>query len=158
MNNLKIEMLEGELTKSQNYKVGVIVSRFNTSITNSLLEGAKIAISDHNSILSACVFVPGAFELSLVAKKMAASGDYDALVVLGCVIRGETSHYDYVCLGVTQGINQVGLDYEIPIGFGVLTTENRDQAISRSKEGPDNKGYEVTITALKMVDVLKKLS
>lgn len=152
------ESYKGQLD-GQGMQVGIAVSRFNEEITTRLLNGALEGLSDHgvkgDDIDTA--WVPGAMELPLVAKKMAATGKYSAIICLGAVIRGETAHFDYVSSGVTQGVVRANLDTEVPVLFGVLTTENREQARERSGIRLGNKGYVAAINAIEMANVLKQL-
>jgi 6,7-dimethyl-8-ribityllumazine synthase len=145
-----------ELTDGQGLRIAVVTARFNEHITRELRKGAVEAIDAHGASLSHDVWVPGAFELPLVAKQLALKPDVDAVVVLGCVIRGDTTHYDYVCSGVTQGVMSVSLETGVPLGFGVLTTENVDQAIARIQ--PDtNKGAEAALTVIEVVRRLEAI-
>lgn len=152
--------IEGRIIPdSQNVKIGIVASRFNDFIVGRLIDGAldglkRHDIKDENITL---VKVPGAFEIPVVAKKMATSRKYDAVICLGSVIRGSTSHYDYVCNEVSKGIAQVSLDSGIPVMFGVLTTENIEQAIERSGSKAGNKGTECALGAIEMINVLKNL-
>jgi 6,7-dimethyl-8-ribityllumazine synthase len=140
-------------------KIGIIVSRFNNFITDKLLDGAldglKIHGIDEDDVT--VIRVPGAFEIPLLADRMAASGKYDALVCLGAVIRGETPHFEYVSEAVTRGIGEAIAKYRIPMGFGVLTTNSVEQAMERSGSKDANKGYEAALTALEMVQVIRRL-
>ena len=124
---------EGKLI-GKDLKIGIINSRFNEFITSKLLSGAEDCLLRHDVSPEniEIVWVPGAFEIPLVAQKMAKSGKYDAIICLGCVIRGATSHYDYVCSEVSKGIAKVSLDSELPVIFGIVTTENIEQAIERA--------------------------
>jgi 6,7-dimethyl-8-ribityllumazine synthase len=136
--------------------IAIVTARFNEHITRELRAGAIATIKDQGAILIEDVWVPGAFELPVVAKHLASKKTIDAVIVLGCVIRGDTTHYDYVCSGVTQGIMTVSLDTGVPIGFGVLTTENEEQAIARIQ--PDtNKGAEAALTVIETVNLLKTI-
>ena len=152
--------IEGRIIPdSQNVKIGIVASRFNDFIVGRLIDGAldglkRHDIKDENIML---VKVPGAFEIPVAAKKMAMSRKYDAVICLGSVIRGSTSHYDYVCNEVSKGIAQVSLDSGIPVMFGVLTTENIEQAIERSGSKAGNKGTECALGAIEMINVLKNL-
>ena len=152
--------IEGRIIPdSQNVKIGIVASRFNDFIVGRLIDGAldglkRHDIKDENITL---VKVPGAFEIPVAAKKMAMSRKYDAVICLGSVIRGSTSHYDYVCNEVSKGIAQVSLDSGIPVMFGVLTTENIEQAIERSGSKAGNKGTECALGAIEMIKVLKNL-
>jgi 6,7-dimethyl-8-ribityllumazine synthase len=136
------------------------VARFNQSITEKLLEGSLEAIAYHGGDVdnTDVVWVPGAVELPLVAQHLAASGKYAAIITLGCVIRGATSHYDYVCSESARGVVDVSLETGIPILFGVLTTENRDQAIERTTGSKGNKGFDVTAGAIEMANLMEKLN
>jgi 6,7-dimethyl-8-ribityllumazine synthase len=140
-------------------RIGVVVSRFNQFITEKLLEGALDGLKGHGGAEDAItvVRVPGAFEISLAAEKMAASGQYDALVCLGAVIRGDTPHFEYVSDAVTTGVLAVMRQYQIPIGFGVLTTNDSQQAMERSGTKDANKGYEAALTAVEMVNVVRQI-
>lgn len=140
-------------------KFGIVVARFNEFITSKLLSGAVDALQRHdvNEEDIDMAWVPGAFEIPLVAKKMAKSGKYDAVICLGAVIRGATSHYDYVCNEVAKGVAQVGLQTEIPVAFGVVTTENIEQAIERAGTKAGNKGYDAAMSAMEMVSLLGEL-
>ena len=141
-------------------KIGIINSRFNEFITSKLLSGAEDCLLRHDVSPEniEIVWVPGAFEIPLVAQKMAKSGKYDAIICLGCVIRGATSHYDYVCSEVSKGIAKVSLDSELPIIFGIVTTENIEQAIERAGTKAGNKGYDCAMNALEMANLFKSLN
>jgi len=140
-------------------RIGIIVSLFNQFITDKLLDGALDGLKSHGGEDERITVarVPGAFEISLMAEKMAASGDYDALVCLGAVIRGDTPHFEYVSDAVTSGILAAMRQYQIPIGFGVLTTNDSQQAMERSGTKDANKGYEAALTAVEMANVLRLL-
>jgi 6,7-dimethyl-8-ribityllumazine synthase len=140
-------------------RVAVLVTRWNSFITDNLLEGALRALkrNDMNDSQITVVRVPGAYELSIAALKLAESGKYAAIVALGCVIRGGTPHFEYVCTGCNDGLNQVQIKTGVPVTFGVLTVDNVDQAIERSGEDPNNKGEEAALTALEMISVLRKI-
>ncbi|OHW62269.1 6,7-dimethyl-8-ribityllumazine synthase [Andreesenia angusta] len=146
---------EGNLI-SKGKKYGIIVGRFNEFIGGKLMTGAFDALKRHgveeNEIEVA--WVPGAFEIPLVAKKMAKSGRYDAVICLGAVIRGSTPHFDYVSSEVTKGIASVSLETEVPVVFGVLTTDSIEQAIERAGTKAGNKGYEAAVTAIEMVNLI----
>ncbi|EOT2023568.1 6,7-dimethyl-8-ribityllumazine synthase [Staphylococcus pseudintermedius] len=150
---------EGQLN-GKGLKIGVVVSRFNDLITGRLLDGAQDALRRHqvaeDSIYVA--YVPGAFELPIVAKKMAQTGKYDAVVTLGCVIRGATSHYDYVCNEAAKGIAKASDDTGVPVIFGVLTTENIEQAIERAGTKAGNKGAESAVGAIEMANLLRQMN
>lgn len=137
-----------------------MVSRYNQFITEKLLDGALDGFKSHGGEDEnvTIIHVPGAFEIPLIVEKMAASGKYDALVCLGAVIRGDTPHFDYVCDAVTRGIGDAVRTYKIPIGFGVLTTNNVQQAMERAGSKDANKGYEALLTAVEMVNVIRQLN
>ena len=141
----KMKTLEGKLV-SDGMKVGIVAARFNEFITSKLVSGA-IQVA----------WVPGAFEIPLIASKMAKSGKYDAVICVGAVIRGNTSHYDYVCNEVSKGIASVSLETGVPVLFGVLTTENIEQAIERAGTKAGNKGYDCALSAIEMVNLIKEL-
>ncbi|MDO4396753.1 MAG: 6,7-dimethyl-8-ribityllumazine synthase [Clostridia bacterium] len=149
---------EGKLV-SKEIRVGIVAARFNEFITSKLLGGAMDGLLRHDvkeeNIYVA--WVPGAFEIPLIAQKMAKSGKYDAVICLGAVIRGATSHYDYVCNEVSKGIAQVSLASEIPVMFGVVTTENIEQAIERAGTKAGNKGYDCAVSAIEMVNLIKEI-
>lgn len=151
--------LEGMLVAKEGMKVGIVVARFNEFITNKLLGGAVDGLTRHGvadeNITTA--WVPGAFEIPLIAEKMAKSGKYDAIICLGAVIRGATSHYDYVCNEVSKGVAQVGLQTEIPVLFGVVTTENIEQAIERAGTKAGNKGYDCALSAIEMANLIQQI-
>ena len=153
-----MKILEGNLV-AENIKIGIVAARFNEFITSRLLGGALDGLKRHGvreeDIQTA--WVPGAFEIPLVASKMAKSGKYDAVICLGAVIRGSTSHYDYVCNEVSKGIAAVSLETGVPVLFGVLTTENLEQAIERSGSKAGNKGFACAEGAVEMVNLLRSL-
>ena len=151
-------VIEGKLD-ARGMKVGIVVSRFNNFITEKLLAGALDGVKSHGGAEEnvTVVRVPGAFEIPLVAERMAASGRFDALICLGAVIRGDTPHFEYVSDAVTRGIGQAMWHYRVPIGFGVLTTNNVDQAMERSGSKDANKGYEAALTAIEMVAVMRQI-
>ncbi|MDH6356037.1 6,7-dimethyl-8-ribityllumazine synthase [Dysgonomonas sp. PH5-45] len=133
--------------------IGIVVSEWNNNITFALLDGACKTLAKHG-VKSENIkidYVPGSFELIFGAKKMAQTKQYDAIITLGCVVRGDTPHFDYVCTGVTQGIAQLNLEYDIPFIFGLLTTDDMQQSLDRAGGKHGNKGDEAAITALKMV-------
>jgi len=150
-----INLIEGKVVAKPGMKVGIIASRFNSFIVSKLLDGAVDGLVRHgvdeNNITA--VWVPGAFEIPVVAQKMAA-GDYDAVIAVGAVIRGSTTHYDYVCAEVSKGIAQVGLQSGKPVMFGVITTENIEQAIERAGSKAGNKGYDCALSAIEMVNAM----
>ncbi len=153
-----MKIYEGKLV-SQNIKVGIVVARFNEFITSKLLAGAIDGLKRENVNEEDIdvAWVPGAFEIPLIAKKMANSKKYDAVICLGAVIRGATSHYDYVCSEVSKGIAQVSLGAEIPVMFGVLTTDTIEQAVERAGTKAGNKGFECAQGAIEMVNLIKNL-
>ena len=154
-----INVVEGKLVAKEGMKVGIIASRFNEFIVSKLLSGAVDGLVRHGveeeNITAA--WVPGAYEIPAVAQKMAASGNYDAVICVGTVIRGATSHYDYVCNEVSKGIAQVGLQTGVPVLFGILTTENIEQAIERAGTKAGNKGYDCALSAIEMVNLMESL-
>ena len=152
-------MFEGKLVAPEGMKVAIVASRFNEIIVKKLLDGAvdglvRHGVKDDNIT---AVWVPGAFEIPVIADKLAASGKYDAVIAVGAVIRGATSHYDYVCNEVSKGVAQVGLKNGIPVLFGIITTENIEQAIERAGSKAGNKGYDCALSAVEMVNLMKKL-
>ena len=140
-------------------KFGIVVGRFNEFIGGKLLEGAMDALVRHGveSDDVSVAWVPGSFEIPLIAKKMAESGKYDAVICLGAVIKGSTDHYDYVCAEVSKGVAQASLGSGIPVLFGVLTTDNIEQAIERAGTKAGNKGYDVAVSAIEMVNLIKNI-
>ena len=150
-------VFEGYLN-GKDLKIGIVVARFNDFITNKLLGGAIDTLRRHETDEANIdvAWVPGAFEIPLVAKKMAESKKYDAVICLGAVIRGSTSHYDYVCNEVSKGVAQVGLQTGVPTIFGVVTTENIEQAIERAGTKAGNKGADAAMAAMEMASLLKK--
>ena len=153
-----MKTFEGKLINSD-IRVGIIATRFNEFITSKLLGGAMDGLLRHDVKEEDIdvAWVPGAFEIPLIASKMAKSGKYDAVICLGAVIRGATSHYDYVCAEVSKGIATVALQSEVPVMFGVLTTDNIEQAIERAGTKSGNKGYECALGALEMVNLLREI-
>ena len=151
-------IIQGKV-EAQGLRIGIIVSRFNGFITEKLLEGALDGVRSHGGQEQdiTVVRVPGAFEIPLVAERMAAYGQYDALVCLGAVIRGETPHFEYVADAVTRGIGKTMWKYRIPVGFGVLTTNDMQQAMDRSGSKDGNKGYEAALTAIEMANVIRQI-
>ncbi|HDA7204833.1 TPA: 6,7-dimethyl-8-ribityllumazine synthase [Staphylococcus aureus] len=149
---------EGKLI-GKDLKVAIVVSRFNDFITGRLLEGAKDTLIRHdvNEDNIDVAFVPGAFEIPLVAEKLASSGNYDAVITLGCVIRGATSHYDYVCNEVAKGVSKVNDQTNVPVIFGILTTESIEQAVERAGTKAGNKGAEAAVSAIEMANLLKSI-
>ena len=150
-------ILEGYLN-GKDLKIGIVVARFNEFITSKLLSGAIDTLRRHetNEDDIDVAWVPGAFEIPVVAKKLAQTGKYDAVICLGAVIRGSTTHYDYVCNEVSKGIASVSLETGVPVLFGVLTTENIEQAIERAGTKAGNKGYDCALSAIEMVNLIKE--
>jgi 6,7-dimethyl-8-ribityllumazine synthase len=140
-------------------KVAVVTARWNNQVTNGLQSGALRALNHHDISADAVeVFpVPGAFELPLATQWVASSGRFDGIIALGCVVRGETPHFDYICAETTRGIGQVGLDQDIPIAFGLLTTDNLQQALSRAGNDAENKGEEAALTVLEMLQLRNQI-
>ena len=153
-----MQIFNGNLI-AQNMKVAIVAARFNEFITSKLIGGAEDALLRHGSTDENIhlVWVPGAFEIPLAAQKLAASQKYDAIICLGAVIRGSTPHFDYVCAEVSKGVAQVSLKYNIPVAFGVLTTENIEQAIERAGTKAGNKGFDAAMSVIEMVNVLKEI-
>ncbi len=153
-----MKIFEGNLV-SENIKIGIVASRFNEFIVSKLLSGALDALGRHNvsSDNIEVAWVPGAFEIPLIASKMANSGRYDAVICLGAVIRGATSHYDYVCSEVSKGIASINLSSGIPVIFGIITTENIEQAIERAGTKAGNKGHDSAVSAIEMVNLIRKM-
>ena len=153
-----MRVYEGNLV-SEKIKVGIVVARFNEFITSKLLGGAVDALKRENVNDGdiEVAWVPGAFEIPLIADKMAKSGKYDAVICLGAVIRGSTSHYDYVCAEVSKGVAQVSLNSGVPVMFGVLTTDTIEQAIERAGTKAGNKGFECGQGAIEMVNLIRNL-
>lgn len=153
-----VNIIEGD-QNAGGLRFGVVVSRFNDFITSNLLIGALDVFSQYGvdeddlKVLK----VPGAFEIPQAAKKLCSAGNFDAIVCLGAVIRGETSHFDYICAEASRGVGQVGLEFNVPVLFGVLTTENLEQAVARSDSGSSNKGRETALAAIEMATLYKKL-
>lgn len=152
------KLYEGRLV-ADGLKIGIVASRFNEFITNKLLEGAIDALKRHGVADGdiAVAWVPGAFEIPVVAKKMAESGKYDAVICVGAVIRGSTAHFEYVASEVSKGIANVGLHTGVPTMFGVLTTENIEQAIERAGTKAGNKGFEAAEGAIEMANLLRSM-
>ena len=153
-----MKRFEGTLV-SENIRVGVVCARFNDFIVSRLLAGCEDTLLRHGVREEdiAVAWVPGAFEIPLIASKMAKSGKYDAVIALGAVIRGSTSHYDYVCSEVSKGVAQVALNSDIPVMFGVLTTDTIEQAVERAGTKAGNKGSECAQGAIEMVNLIREL-
>jgi 6,7-dimethyl-8-ribityllumazine synthase len=154
-----MQNIEGLLTGGSDIRIAIVLSRFNEVVGKGLLEGAKDALLRHgvpeeNITLAK---TPGAFEIPLAAQELAKTGNYDAIVCLGAVIRGSTAHFEYVAGPMSSGIANVSLATGIPIAFGVLTTESLEQAVDRAGAKAGNKGFDAAVTALEMVDLLKKI-
>ena len=151
--------LEGKLVSENGIKVGIVAARFNEFITSKLVGGALDGLKRENVKDEDIdvAWVPGAFEIPLIASKMAKSGKYDAIICVGAVIRGSTSHYDYVCSEVSKGIAQVSLANDIPVMFGVLTTDTIEQAIERAGTKAGNKGFECAQGAIEMVNLIREI-
>lgn len=140
-------------------RFAIVGSRFNEFITSKLIAGAKDALIRHDvkDEEITTIWVPGAFEIPLIAKKAAKSGKFDAVICVGAVIRGATSHYDYVCNEVSKGIAHISLETEVPVMFGILTTENIEQAIERAGTKAGNKGFDCAMGAIEMINLLEEL-
>ena len=155
----QIQVLEGKVVAPEGMKAAIVASRFTEIIVRKLLSGAVDGLVRHGvaeeNITAA--WVPGAFEIPLIASKMAKSGKYDAVICVGAVIRGDTSHYDYVCSEVSKGIAQAGLAAGVPVLFGIVTTENIEQAIARAGSKAGNKGYDCALSAIEMVNLARQL-
>ncbi|RLB09866.1 MAG: 6,7-dimethyl-8-ribityllumazine synthase [Deltaproteobacteria bacterium] len=151
-------VIQGDLI-AKDLRFALVVSRFNDFITNRLLEGAMDAILRHggNEDNVVIVRVPGAFEMPIVAKKLAEAGKYDAVVCIGAVIRGATPHFEYIASEVAKGLANVSLELKVPIGFGVLTTDTLEQAIERAGSKSGNKGFEAAVSAIEMANLFKQL-
>lgn len=155
---MSIRVLEGKVV-AEGMKVGIVASRFNSFIVQKLLDGAVDGLVRHGVTEEdiTAAWVPGAFELPIVAKQMAESGKYDAVICVGAVIRGSTSHYELVCNEVAKGIAQVSMQTGVPVLFGVITTENIEQAIERAGSKAGNKGYDCALSVIEMVNLKKQL-
>ncbi|GHS87194.1 6,7-dimethyl-8-ribityllumazine synthase [Synergistales bacterium] len=153
-----MKILEGKLIGT-GLRIAVVVSRFNELISGKLLEGAKDALLRHDvshQNIEVC-WVPGAWELPLIAKELALSGKYDAIIALGAVIRGDTPHFDYVAAEMSKGLASVGMEHRVPVLFGVLTCDNLEQALLRAGSKAGNKGAECACGAIEMADLLKNI-
>lgn len=151
-----MKIYEGNLV-AEGARIGVVCARFNEFIVSKLLSGCEDGLLRRGVRQEDIhvAWVPGAFEIPLVAARMAKSGRYDAVIALGAVIRGSTSHYDYVCAEVSKGVAQVGLQTGVPVLFGVLTTDNIEQAIERAGTKAGNKGYDCALSAIEMVNLME---
>ena len=157
---MSINLIEGNVVAKKGMRVGIVASRFNSFIVQKLLDGAVDGLVRHgaeDSNIDAC-WVPGAFEIPVIAEKMAVSGKYDAVICVGAVIRGSTTHYELVINETAKGIAQVGLKSGIPVLFGVITTENIEQAIERAGSKAGNKGYDCALSAIEMVNLMQNLA
>ncbi len=152
------KVLEGKID-AKGLKFGLVVSRFNDFINERLLEGALDALTRNGAGEKdlSIVKVPGAFEIPLAAKKMANSGTYDAVICLGCVIRGDTPHFEYISAEVTKGIAKVSLESGVPVSFGVITADNLEQAIERAGTKAGNKGWDAALAAIEMINLFKTM-
>ncbi|RDY21143.1 6,7-dimethyl-8-ribityllumazine synthase [Criibacterium bergeronii] len=153
-----MKKFEGKLV-AQDSKVAIISTRFNEFISSKLVDGAVDGLTRHgmNDDEIDIYYVPGAFEIPVIASKLANSKKYDAVIALGAVIRGATSHYDYVCSEVSKGVANVSLQTGVPVLFGVLTTDNIEQAIERAGTKSGNKGYDCAICAIEMINLIKQI-
>jgi 6,7-dimethyl-8-ribityllumazine synthase len=151
--------IEGQLSAA-GCSFGIVVSRFNSLITNSLLNGAMDCLVRHGARDTevTVVYCPGSFEIPQVALQMARGGRFDGIICLGCIIRGETPHFDQIAAAVTRGIGHVALESGVPTSFGVLTTENLDQALERAGSKAGNKGWDAALSAIELVQIAKQLS
>ena len=151
-----MKVLEGNYA-GRGLRIGIVAARFNEFITSKLIGGAEDALVRHEVAKDdiELAWVPGAFEIPLAAKKMAESGRYDAVITLGAVIKGETPHFDYVCAEVSKGVATVSLQSNVPVIFGVLTTNTIEEAIQRAGTKAGNKGFDAGVTAIEMVNLLK---
>ncbi|MDG1693460.1 MAG: 6,7-dimethyl-8-ribityllumazine synthase [Porticoccaceae bacterium] len=138
-------------------RIAVITARWNSQVTEGLRDGALRALKRHNIEVVEDFYVPGAFELPLAAQKAAKTGRFQGIITLGCVIRGDTPHFDYVCAETTRGIGEVSLSQDIPVAFGLLTTDNLKQALQRAGDNNENKGEEAALTVLEMLELFKSM-
>ena len=152
------KVIEGNLTAA-GLKFGLVASRFNEFITGKLIDGALDALKRHGANVDKTdiAWVPGAFEIPQVCKKMAQSKNYDAVIALGCVIKGDTPHFDYIAAEVSKGVAMVGLESSVPVIFGVLTTDSIEQAIERAGTKSGNKGFDAAVSAIEMANLYKNL-
>lgn len=153
-----MKIIEGEL-QAEGLRFGIVVSRFNDFITGKLLDGAVDALVRHGADKKniEVVKVPGSFEIPLIAKKMAAKGIYNAIICLGTVIRGATPHFEYVAAEVSKGVASASMDTGVPISFGVITSDTIEQAVERAGTKSGNKGWDASLAAIEMAQVMKKL-
>lgn len=154
-----MNIFEGKIIAEENIRIGIVIARFNSFITQHLLEGAEDGLLRHGVDTDDIdvAYVPGAFEIPLAAKKMADSGKYDAVICLGAVIRGQTPHFDYVCAEASKGIAQTSLQSGIPVMFGVLTTDTIQQAVERAGSKAGNKGFECAEGAIEMINLMREI-
>lgn len=154
-----MNIIEGKLVSREGIKIAIVASRFNEFIVSKLIEGARDGLLRHD-IKEENIFlcwVPGSFEIPLAAQRLAETKNYDAIICLGAVIRGATSHYDYVCAEVSKGIAHVSLKTGLPVMFGILTTDTIQQAIERAGTKAGNKGYDCALGAIEMIDLVRKI-
>jgi 6,7-dimethyl-8-ribityllumazine synthase len=153
------KVLEGQLT-AQGLRFAIVVSRFNSLVTQRLLDGALDALRRHGADENAItvVYVPGSFEIPLAAKRLAQSGAFDAVICLGCIIRGDTPHFEYVASEAAKGIAQVALETSVPTIFGVVTADTLEQALERAGAKAGNRGFEAAMTAMEMANLMRQLS
>ncbi len=153
-----MHVIQGQLS-AEGKSFGIVISRFNSLVTSQLLNGAIDCITRHGGASESITvaYVPGSFEIPQAAMAMAASGTYDALICLGCVIRGETPHFDYIAGEVTRGLGQIALQTGVPLGFGILTTENLAQALERAGAKGGNKGWDAALSAMELLQVQSQL-
>jgi 6,7-dimethyl-8-ribityllumazine synthase len=153
-----MHVVQGQLT-AEGRTFGIVVSRFNSLVTSQLLTGAVDCVTRHGGTDAAItvVYVPGSFEIPQAALQMAASGRFDALICLGCVIRGETAHFEYIASEVTRGLGQIALQTGVPVGFGIVTAENLEQALERAGAKAGNKGWDAALSAMELLQVLLQL-
>ena len=153
-----MKVIQGDFL-GKDLKIGIVAGRFNEFITGKLISGAEDSLKRHGILDEniSLVWVPGAYEIPFIAKKMAKSRKYDAIIALGAVIKGSTPHFDYVCSEVSKGVASVGLEVEIPVIFGVLTTNSIEEAIERAGTKAGNKGFDAGMTAIEMVNLLKEI-
>lgn len=154
----EIRVLEGNVVAPEGMKAAIVASRFNEIIVRKLLDGAVDGLVRHGMDAEniTAAWVPGAFEIPAAAAALAKSGKYDAVICVGAVIRGDTTHYDYVCNEVSKGIAQISLSTGVPVLFGVLTTENIEQALARAGSKAGNKGYDCALSAIEMVNLMRQ--
>ncbi|MDR3244709.1 MAG: 6,7-dimethyl-8-ribityllumazine synthase [Elusimicrobiota bacterium] len=153
-----MKIISGDL-KAEGKKIALIVSRFNEFITNKLVSGAEDILKRHGAKDAdiTVIWVPGAFEIAAMAKRAAQKGGFDSIICLGCVIRGATPHFDYISAEVSKGVAAVSMQYEIPVVFGVLTTDNIEQAIERAGTKAGNKGSDAALSAIEMMNLFEKI-